>query len=202
MGLAGHRHATPALAAVSFVESSVFPIPPDIVLIPMVLADRAKAFRIALICTIASVLGGLLGYGIGHFLYQAVGAQILHFLGLSAKFPVAACYLRDYGAEIILIKGATPIPFKLITITAGFIGLSLFTFLWASILSRAFQFMIVGFLFWKFGRPIKAFIEKYLAPLSALFLVLVVGGFVAASMLSGGGQKSDRCSNATMASIS
>ena len=202
MGLAGHRHATPALAAVSFVESSVFPIPPDIVLIPMVLADRAKAFRIAFICTIASVLGGLLGYGIGHFLYQAVGAQILHFLGLSAKFPVAACYLRDYGAEIILIKGATPIPFKLITITAGFIGLSLFTFLWASILSRAFQFMIVGFLFWKFGRPIKAFIEKYLAPLSALFLVLVVGGFVAASMLSGGGQKSDRCSNATMASIS
>ena len=200
--LARHRHATRSLAVVSFAESSFFPIPPDVMLAPMVLAKPERAYFYAAVCTIASVLGGLLGYGIGHFLYQAVGAQILHFLGLSAKFPVAACYLRDYGAEIILIKGATPIPFKLITITAGFIGLSLFTFLWASILSRAFQFMIVGFLFWKFGRPIKAFIEKYLAPLSALFLVLVVGGFVAASMLSGGGQKSDRCSNATMATIS
>jgi membrane protein DedA with SNARE-associated domain len=125
----------------------------------------------------------------------------LNTLGLAAKFPVAACYLRDYGAEIILVKGATPIPFKLITITAGFIGLSLFTFLWASILSRAFQFMLVGFLFWKFGRPIKVFIEKYLGLLSAAFVVLVVGGFIAASALSGGGDKSDKCSHATMATL-
>ena len=145
---AAHPHAERWLFAFSFMESSFFPIPPHPLLGLMCLARPEKAIRYGLICTIASVLGGLLGYGIGHFLYQAVGAQILHFLGLSAKFPVAACYLRDYGAEIILIKGATPIPFKLITITAGFIGLSLFTFLWASILSRAFQFMIVGFLFW------------------------------------------------------
>lgn len=198
---AAHRHAERWLFAISFLESSFFPIPPHPLLGLMCLARPERALRFGVICTLASVLGGLLGYAIGHFLYEAVGQQIIAALGLTAKFPIAACYLRDYGAEIILIKGATPIPFKLITITAGFIGLSLFTFLWASILSRAFQFMLVGFLFWKFGRPIKAFIEKYLALLSGLFLLLIVGGFLAASMLSGGGGRNDRCSYATMATI-
>ncbi|WP_242122899.1 YqaA family protein [Sphingobium sp. Sx8-8] len=198
---AAHAHAERWLFLISFLESSFFPIPPHPLLGLMCLARPERAIRFGLICTIASVMGGLLGYAIGHFVYEAVGQQILNALGLTAKFPIAACYLRDYGAEIILIKGATPIPFKLITITAGFIGLSLFTFLWASLLSRAFQFMLVGFLFWKFGRPIKAFIEKYLGLLSAAFLVLVVGGFIAASALSGGGQKSDKCSHATMASL-
>ncbi|MFZ2998452.1 YqaA family protein [Sphingobium sp.] len=198
---AAHAHATRWLFAISFMESSFFPIPPHPLLGLMCLARPERALRYGFICTLASVMGGLLGYGIGHFLYEALGQQILTILGLSAKFPVAACYLRDYGAEIILIKGATPIPFKLITITAGFVGLSLFTFLWASIVSRAFQFMLVGFLFWKFGRPIKAFIEKYLAWLSAGFLVLIVGGFIAASMLTGGSGKDDKCSHATMATI-
>lgn len=198
---AAHAHAERWLFAISFMESSFFPIPPHPLLGLMCLARPERAIRFGFICTLASVIGGLFGYAIGHFLYEAVGQQILTTLGLAAKFPVAACYLRDYGAEIILIKGATPIPFKLITITAGFIGLPLFTFLWASILSRAFQFMLVGFLFWKFGRPIKAFIEKYLALLSGLFLVLIAGGFIAASALTGGGAKSDKCSNATMATL-
>jgi membrane protein YqaA with SNARE-associated domain len=198
---AAHRHAEGWLFAISFMESSFFPIPPHPLLGLMCLAKPDRAIRFGVICTLASVLGGLFGYAIGHFLYEALGHQILAALGLAAKFPVAACYLRDYGAEIILIKGATPIPFKLITITAGFVGLPLFTFLWASILSRGLQFILVGFLFWKFGRPIKAFIEKYLALLSAGFLLLVVGGFFAASMLSGGTHKSDKCSNATMATI-
>jgi membrane protein YqaA with SNARE-associated domain len=198
---AAHRHAEGWLFAISFMESSFFPIPPHPLLGLMCLAKPDRAIRFGVICTLASVLGGLFGYAIGHFLYEALGHQILAALGLAAKFPVAACYLRDYGAEIILIKGATPIPFKLITITAGFIGLSLFTFLWASILSRAFQFMLVGLLFWKFGATIKPFIEKYLGWLSALFLVLIVGGFVAASMLGGGGSKTDACSSATMATI-
>ncbi|WP_176590368.1 YqaA family protein [Sphingobium sp. EM0848] len=198
---AAHAHAERWLFAISFMESSFFPIPPHPLLGLMCLARPERAIRFGLICTIASVMGGLFGYAIGHFVYETVGQQILNTLGLAAKFPVAACYLRDYGAEIILIKGATPIPFKLITITAGFIGLSLFTFLWASVLSRAFQFMLVGFLFWKFGSPIKAFIEKYLGLLSAAFLVLVVGGFIAASALTGGGDKSDKCSHATMATL-
>ena len=195
---AAHRHAERWLFAVSFMESSFFPIPPPPLLGLMCLARPERAIRFGLICTIASVLGGLFGYAIGYFLYEAIGTQILDALGLAEKFPVAACYLRDYGAEIILIKGATPIPFKLITITAGFIGLPLFTFLWASILSRGFQFMLVGILFWKFGRPIKAFIEKYLALLSAAFLILIVAGFLAVSALSGTQGKSDACSSATM----
>jgi membrane protein YqaA with SNARE-associated domain len=198
---AAHAHAERWLFAISFMESSFFPIPPHPLLGLMCLARPERAIRFGFICTLASVLGGMLGYGIGYFLYETIGQQILTALGLAAKFPVAACYLRDYGAEIILIKGATPIPFKLITITAGFVGLSIFTFLWASVASRAFQFMLVGFLFWKFGRPIKAFIEKYLALLSGLFLVLIAGGFIAASMLTGGGEKSDKCSNATMATL-
>jgi membrane protein YqaA with SNARE-associated domain len=199
---AAHRHAERWLFAISFMESSFFPIPPHPLLGLMCLARPEKALRFGVICTLASVIGGLFGYAIGHFLYESVGQAMLSALGLSAKFPAAACYLRAYGAEIILVKGATPIPFKLITITAGFIGLSLFTFIWASILSRAFQFMLVGALFWKFGATIKPFIEKYLGWLSAGFLVLVVGGFIGASMLSGGGGATkDKCSGATMESI-
>lgn len=199
---AAHPQAERWLFAFSFMESSFFPIPPHPLLGLMCLARPERALRFGIICTLASVLGGLLGYAIGYFVYEALGQQILAALGLSAKFPVAACYLKQYGAEIILLKGATPIPFKLITITAGFIGLSLVTFLWSSLLSRAFQFMLVGVLFWKFGAAIKPFIEKYLAWLTALFLVLIVGGFIAASLLSGGGGKADdACSRATIASI-
>ncbi|MPT49109.1 MAG: DedA family protein [Sphingobium sp.] len=199
---AAHRHADRWLAAISFMESSFFPIPPHPLLGLMCLARPEKALRYGIICTLASVFGGLLGYAIGHFLYESIGASLLSALGLADKFPAAACYLRAYGAEIILLKGATPIPFKLITITAGFIGLSLFTFLWASILSRGFQFMLVGVLFWKYGAAIKPFIEKYLGWLSAAFVILVAGGFIAASMLTGGNDgTSDMCSNATMATM-
>jgi membrane protein DedA with SNARE-associated domain len=146
------------------------------------------------IATAASVLGGLLGYAIGHFLYDTIGTQLLALLGLSESFPRAACYLREYGAEIIMIKGATPIPFKLLTITAGFISMPLATFIGASIVSRSISFLIVGVLFRMFGAPIKAFIDKYLGLATAGFVVLVVGGFIAASMLGGGAsQTSARC---------
>ena len=195
---AAHRHATRWLALFSFIESSFFPIPPHPLLGLMCLARPERALRYGAVCTLASVAGGLLGYVIGYFLFATVGAQLLEWLHLTKSFPVAACYLREYGAEIILIKGATPIPFKLITITAGFIGLSLFTFIWASILSRGFQFMLVGVLFWKFGAPIKSFIEKYLALVTAAFLDLVVGGILAITLLGGGGHKAgDKCSTAT-----
>jgi len=198
---AAHRHADRWLAAISFMESSFFPIPPHPLLGLMCLARPEKALRYGVICTLASVLGGLLGYAIGYFLYESVGMAMLAALGLADKFPAAACYLREYGAEIILLKGATPIPFKLITITAGFIGLSIVTFLWASVLSRAFQFMLVGALFWKYGAAIKPWIERYLGWLTAAFLVLVVGGFLAVGALGGGGEDkaSDKCSRATMA---
>jgi membrane protein YqaA with SNARE-associated domain len=196
---AAHPHAERWLAVFSFMESSFFPIPPHPMLGLMCLAKPEKALRFGIICTIASVLGGLLGYAIGHFLYDTVGTQLLAALGLTDKFPVAACYLREYGAELILVKGATPIPFKLITITAGFISLSLFTFIWASIVSRGLQFVLVGFLFWKFGAPIKVFIEKYLGMISAAFFVLVVGGILAVGLIQGGDKKDGGvCANATL----
>ncbi|MET0239853.1 MAG: YqaA family protein [Sphingobium sp.] len=198
---AAHRHAEFWLFAISFMESSFFPIPPHPLLGLMCLARPHKALRYGFICTAASVIGGLFGYTIGYFLFETVGQTLLHTLGLEKSFPIAACYLRQNAALIILAKGATPIPFKLITLTSGFIGLSLFTFLWASILSRGFQFMLVGFLFWKFGAPIKAFLEKYLVWVSIGFVVLVVGGFLAASALTGGHDKKpgDACSAATTA---
>ena len=187
------------LAAFSFMESSFFPIPPHPLLCLMCLAEPKKAMRFAIITTVASVLGALLGYAIGFFVFEAVGAQILAALGLSDSFPKAACYLREFGVEIILIKGATPIPFKLLTITAGVVAMPLVPFILASIASRGFQFLLVGLLFRLFGAPIKAFIDKYLALVSAAFVVIVVGGFIAAAMLSGGtGQASVKCDSAAV----
>jgi len=202
MEKSAHPHAEYWLALVSFVEASFFPIPPHPMLGLMCLADPKKAVRYALICTLASVAGGCLGYTIGFFLYESVGLWLLGVLGLTDAFPPAACYLRDYGAEIILVKGATPIPFKLLTITAGFIHMNFWTFLWASLASRAFSFMLVGILFRLFGAPIKAFIDKYLAWVAGGFLVAVVAGFLVVGALSGGGEKAaDKCSGATLESI-
>lgn len=197
MAKASDRRAEWWLALFAFMEASFFPIPPHPVLGLMCLAEPKKAVRFAIIATLASVAGGLLGYAIGHFVYDAVGAKLLAVLGLTQSFPKAACYLREYGAEIIMIKGATPIPFKLLTITAGFISMPILTFIGASLVSRSISFLIVGVLFRLFGAPIKAFIDKYLGLATAGFLVLVVGGFVAATMLTGGTQQtSEKCEHA------
>ena len=196
---AAHPHAERWLFFFSFVESSFFPVPPHPLLGLMCLAQPHRALRFGLICTIASVLGGIFGYAIGYFAYESFGQSLLAALGLTEQFPKAACYLREYGAQLIILKGATPIPFKLVTITAGFIQMNLFTFIWASILSRGFQFMLVGGLFRMFGGWAKAFIEKYLVALSIGFVVLVVGGMLAISQLEGGDESSgDVCANATM----
>ncbi len=183
MGLAAHRFATPALAAVSFIESSVFPIPPDVLLIPMVLADRAKAFRIALVCTIASVLGGMLGYAIGLFLFEEVGRAVLEFYGYAPKFAEFQAKYNDWGAWAVFIAGVTPFPYKVITILSGVTALDLFVFTVASVAARGLRFFIVATLLWKFGDPIRDFIEKYLGLLFVLFCVLLAGGFVAIKFL-------------------
>jgi membrane protein YqaA with SNARE-associated domain len=191
---AAHPHAEWWLGVFSFVEASFFPIPPHPLLGLMCLAEPGKAIRFAVIATLSSVAGGLLGYAIGWGLYDTVGTELLALLGMTESFPVAACYLREYGAEIIMIKGATPIPFKLLTITAGFIGMSLVSFILASIVSRSISFMIVGVLFRLFGRPIKTFIDKYLGLVTAGFVVLVIGGFLALTLLEGGGEETqDKC---------
>lgn len=199
MAKAAHPHAVWWLAMFSFVEASFFPIPPHPLLGLMCLAEPRKAVKFAAVATFASVLGGLLGYAIGWGLYDTVGTQLLAWLGMTESFPVAACYLREYGAEIIMIKGATPIPFKLLTITAGFIHMALVPFILASIVSRSISFMIVGVLFRLFGASIKRFIDEYLGTATAIFLALLVGGFLAITLLSGGGEQTrERCAVGTM----
>jgi membrane protein YqaA with SNARE-associated domain len=196
---AAHPHAEWWLALFSFVEASFFPIPPHPLLGLMCLAEPNKAIRFAVIATLASVAGGLLGYAIGWGLYDTVGTELLAWLGLTESFPVAVCYLNEYGFWLFVAKGATPIPFKLLTITAGFMGMNLVLFLLGSVVSRAISFMIVGVLFRLFGAPIKRFIDKYLGLVTAGFVILVVGGFLALTLLEGGGEEArDKCSAAAL----
>lgn len=195
---AAHRHAALWLVFFAFADGGLFPFPPHPLLALMCLAAPQKAVRLALLTTLASVAGGLLGYAIGHFLYQAVGAQLLTALGLSARFPVAACYLNAYGTEIILFKAATPIPFLLLSVTAGFIAFPVLTFAGASFVSRGVIFLTIGVLFRVFGPPIKAFIDRYLAWIVAGLVVLVVSGYVAFALLGGGARAThDKCAAAT-----
>ena len=198
MEKAAHRHAQGWLAGVSFIESSFFPIPPHPLLGLMCLAEPTKAVRFALVCTVASVLGGLFGYAIGYFLYEAIGEWLIGALGLTEAFPVAACYLREYDVEVILIAGATPIPFKLLTITAGFIEMALVPFVLASIAGRGLIFMTVGILFRLFGAPIKRFIDEYLGWVTTAFVLLVVAGFLVLTQLDSGPEEvRDECERAT-----
>lgn len=185
MAKAAHRHAERWLALFAFVESSFFPIPPHPLLGLMCLAEPRKALRFAFICTAFSVLGGLFGYAIGYFL-KPVGMWLLGLLGLADAYPVAACNLLEYDWEVIVIAGTTPVPYKLLTITAGFIEMSLVTFLLASIAGRGFIFMTVGILFRLFGAPIKAFIDRYLGWVTTAFVVLLIGGFVILSQIDRG----------------
>jgi len=186
MEKAAHPYAVWWLAFFSFIESSFFPIPPHPLLGLMCLAEPKKAIRFAAICTLASVAGGIFGYGIGYFLYEAVGAWVIGLLGLTESFPVAACYIREQGAMAVFFAAGTPVPFKLMTITAGFIEMNLVTFTLAALAGRALIFMVVGILFQIFGAPIKAIIDKYLGWLTTLFVILVVGGFVAFTQFAGG----------------
>jgi len=181
--VAAHKHASWGLAGVSFVESSIFPIPPDAVLIPMCIAERKKAFRYAAICTAASVLGGLLGYAIGYFLYESLGKSIIHFYGMDTKFDMLKAKYDEWGGWIIFAKGMTPIPYKLITITSGVLKLNLATFIIASIFSRAIRFYLVAALIWRYGAPVQKFIEKRLMLVTVAFLALIIGGFVLAEKL-------------------
>jgi membrane protein YqaA with SNARE-associated domain len=178
MQLAGHRHALWFLAAVSFIESSVFPIPPDVMLIPMVLAARQKAWRYATVATLSSVVGGWLGYAIGYWLYPVIGEPIIAFYHLQDTFAHFQGWFAANGAWVIIAKGWTPIPFKLITITAGFSHLDPLAFTLASIVSRSIRFFLVTGLLWKYGEPIRIFVEKRLTLVTTGFVVALVGGFL------------------------
>ncbi|MFC5738724.1 YqaA family protein [Sinirhodobacter huangdaonensis] len=179
MSLACHPRAIWALAVVAFVESSVFPIPPDVLMIPMVLAAREKAWKIAFVATLASVLGGCLGYAIGYGFMDAIGKPILEFYGKADKFDELALRFNDYGGWAVLVAGVTPFPYKVITIFSGATQLSLPLFLAVSVLARALRFFVVAGLLWRFGAPIRDFIERWLGPLFSAFVVLLIGGFYA-----------------------
>ncbi|MGE0502473.1 MAG: YqaA family protein [Rhizobiaceae bacterium] len=179
MSLARTRHAERALAGVSFVESSFFPIPPDVLLIPMVIADRGKWIRYALVCTVASVLGALLGYAIGALLMDAIGRPILALYSAEGSFDQIAAWYNDWGAWGVLFAAVTPFPYKVITIFSGATGLNLVTLIVVSIIGRGLRFFLVAWLLHKFGEPIREFIEKNLGLLFTVFMVLLIGGFVA-----------------------
>jgi membrane protein YqaA with SNARE-associated domain len=179
MRMAGTKTAPHALFWVSFIESSIFPIPPDVMLIPMVLAQRLKAWFFASIATVGSVLGGIAGYAIGYYLLEYMGQPILKFYGYADRFTQVAEWFREWGVWILIIKGMTPFPYKVLTILAGAAHMNLLAFVVASIIARAMRFYLVaGLLYWK-GEPIRVFIEERLNILTTVFVVLLVGSFVA-----------------------
>lgn len=170
-------YASYVLFAIAFAESSFFPIPPDVLLLPMALACREKAWHYALICTIGSVIGGLLGYTIGAFLYETVGQWIITTYHLQDAFQRFHDEFNRWGVYVILAKGLTPIPFKLVTIASGVAALPLVPFVLASIVTRAARFYLVSGLVRKFGEPIRLFVEKYLNWVALGVLVVIILGF-------------------------
>lgn len=183
LSLAQHPHALWALAFVSFVESSFFPIPPDIIMIPMIIATPHRAFLIAFVALVSSVLGGLFGYAIGAFAYETIGQPILAALGKGDAMAEFATRFNDVGFWAVLTAGVTPFPYKVITIMSGWTAMPLGTFIATSILARGLRFFLVAGLLWKFGEPIRGFIEKRLGLMFTLFVALLLGGFLVVGYL-------------------
>ena len=176
--MAQHRHALWALAFVAFIESSVFPIPPDIIMIPMIIARPNRAFVIAAVALVASVLGGMLGYAIGAFAFDTLGQPILAAMGKADAMAAFSERFYDFGFWAVLTAGVTPFPYKVITIMSGWTGMPVGTFIASSILARGLRFFIVAGLLWKFGAPVRDFIERRLGLMFTLFVVLLLGGFI------------------------
>ena len=174
--IAGHRHALRWMFGIAFIESSVFPIPPDVLLIPMVLARRSQAFLVAFLATAGSVLGAFLGYAIGHFLFHTIGQTILDFYGATADFNRLRELYDHWGWWIIPVAGMTPFPFKVITIASGVFGLDLTTFALACTVSRGGRFFIESALLWRFGPRMRNFIERNLNVAAVILFVLLLVG--------------------------
>ena len=172
---AQHKNAKWYLSLISFAESSFFPIPPDILLIPMALASKARALFYAFICTLFSVLGGILGYAIGYFFYNSVGIYIVDFYHLENSFNIFENYYKEFGILIVLGAGITPFPYKFITIASGVFGLNIFLFIIVSIIGRGLRFYLIAILLYFFGEKIKLIIDKYFNILTIVFFILLVG---------------------------
>ncbi|MCC9624513.1 DedA family protein [Thalassospira sp. MA62] len=186
MSLAAHRRAGLALFCIAFIESSFFPIPPDILLIPMIIAAPTKAWRYAVLCLIGSVLGGFAGYAIGYFLFESVGRPVLELYGYGARFDQFRDYYNDWGAWAVFIAGITPFPYKVITILSGVTNLDPVVFGIASVLARGLRFFVIAALIWKLGPSIRDFIEKRLGLVFTIFIVVLVGGFAALKLIPHG----------------
>jgi membrane protein YqaA with SNARE-associated domain len=178
LSLAAGKHADRALFGVSFAEASFFPLPPDILLVPMIIARPERAYYLAILCGVASTLGGVLGYAIGALLYDSVGLWIIHLYGYAEKMDSFRHAYNDYGVWIILLKGLTPIPYKLVSIVSGFAGFNVFLFFVLTMISRTLRFLAVAWLLKRYGEPVREFIEKRLEIATIIMLFFVVGGFV------------------------
>lgn len=177
MSLAGHPRAKLALALVAFAESSFFPVPPDVMIVPMVLAERRRAFTIATICTVASALGGMAGYLIGALAFEAIGRPLIEFYGAVDQFERFSAWYREWGLLIVFAAGLTPLPYKVFTIASGVAALNPLVFILGSIVSRGLRFFAEAALLWYFGDPIRNFVENNLRFVSVAFFVVLLGGF-------------------------
>ena len=177
------KYASWFLAFISFIESSFFPIPPDIILIPMIIAKRTKAFFYAFVCTISSVFGGLFGYLIGYALFSSIGITLVNFYGMTEYIESLKEYYNNYGIWFVLIAGFTPLPFKIITIASGLFQLNLIIFILCSLIARGCRFYLIASLLYVFGEVIKKFIDKYFNFLTVLFFILLIGGVLVLNYL-------------------
>lgn len=177
--LSATNKAVYALAIVSFAESSFFPIPPDVMLIPMILANKDKAFLYAFICTLASVIGGIVGYYIGSFFYESIGSFIISLYGYEDSFEKFKTLYNNQGPWIVGMAGLTPFPYKVITILSGIAQMDILPFIGISTLSRGVRFFALASLLWFFGDHIKALIGRYFGLLTVLFFAIIVAGFLA-----------------------
>ncbi len=175
---AEHKYSSWVLSIVSFAESSFFPIPPDVLLIPMIIAKRTKAWTYAFICTLSSVFGGVVGYAIGFFLFNSIGVLIVEFYHLTNSFNTFENYYKKYGILIVLGAGFTPFPFKFITIASGVFSLNIFLFIFTAFIARGFRFYLLAILLFIFGEKIKFLIDKYFNILAVLFFILLIGSFM------------------------
>lgn len=183
LDMAGRRNALGVLAVVAFIESSFFPIPPDALIIPMIVADRRRAWRVALVASISSVLGGLFGYAIGYFLFDSVGLPLLNFYGYNEAFAEFQAAYNEWGLWIVAGAGFTPLPYKVFTIASGVTQMDLAIFMAASAVSRSARFFLEAAILWYFGPPVRAFVERYLGLVAAGSFVLLIGGFIAIKYL-------------------
>ena len=178
LALSAHPRAPTWLGVVSFAESSFFPIPPDAMLVPMCLARPQRALHYAAVCTIASVVGGMLGYAIGFWLFDALAMPVLRAYGYGDALARFTAWYDQWGVWVILIKGLTPIPYKIVTIASGAAHFDFLTFLMASIVTRGARFFVLALLLRKFGEPIRAFIERRLTLITSVAAAGIVGGFL------------------------